>query len=87
MMRSCGRLVDWLSRIADGFSRRSAAGKPVRMDVARGAGDQVIYLIDIIATYFVIPEKKGRAAAIMQCRCKEIPLSKNGLATLYPLPG
>jgi hypothetical protein len=36
-----GRLVGWLSQIADGFSRRSAAGKPVRMDVARGGGDQV----------------------------------------------
>src|SRR5450756_2648040 len=36
-----GYLVDWLSRIADGFSTWSTAGKPVRMNVARGGGDQV----------------------------------------------
>ena len=36
-----GYLVDQLSRIADGFSTWSTAGKPVRMNVARGGGDQV----------------------------------------------
>ena len=36
-----GYLVDWLSRIADGFFTWSTAGKPVRMNVARGGGDQV----------------------------------------------
>src|SRR5439155_4729970 len=36
-----GRLVDRPSQPADGISRRSAAGKPVRMDVAGGRGDQV----------------------------------------------
>src|SRR5450830_527345 len=36
-----GHLVDWPSRIVDGFSRRSAASKPVRIDVARGGGGQV----------------------------------------------
>jgi hypothetical protein len=48
-----GRLVDWLSRIADGFSRRSAAGKPVRMDVVGGGGDQVRVLrgVDISRSY------------------------------------
>jgi hypothetical protein len=36
-----GYLVGRLSRIADGFSTWSTAGKPVRMNVARDGGDQV----------------------------------------------
>jgi hypothetical protein len=36
-----GHLVDWLSRFADRFSDRSAAGKPVGMDIERGWSDQV----------------------------------------------
>jgi hypothetical protein len=66
-----GRFADWLSRIADGFSRRSAAGKPVRIMLRRGGGDQVIYLIDIVATYLLISGKEGRAAATMQCDSQE----------------
>jgi hypothetical protein len=34
-------LVDWLSRISGSVSRRGAAGKPVRMDVAGRWGYQV----------------------------------------------
>jgi hypothetical protein len=41
------------------------------MDVARGGGDQVICLIDIIATYLPISGKEGRAAATMQCDSQE----------------
>jgi hypothetical protein len=33
------RLVDWLSRIADGFFCGGTAGEPVGMDVARGGGN------------------------------------------------
>ena len=33
--------MDWLSRFADRFSDRSAAGKPVGMDIERGWSDQV----------------------------------------------
>ena len=36
-----GHLVNRSSRIADGVSRRRAAGKPVRMDVAGGWRYQV----------------------------------------------
>jgi hypothetical protein len=35
------RLLDRRSRTADGVPRRSAAGKPVRMDVAGGGGNLV----------------------------------------------